>query len=271
MWRELTTDHPVIDFRVLKHRQMWVGTLLGVVMGVGLYAMSFTLPVFLQANLHMTAQRTGLVLLPGAIATAISMAIVGRLTNKFDPRLIITGGAILFATAAWQLSQITSESGARDFFWPLIGRGIGLGMMFVPLTTITLAQLSPQELPQGVGLYNFFRQLGGSFGIAAIATLVARYTAQLRAVLGEHLAMNDPAALGRIETLTRGMIARGADQWTAHQRALILLDRQLFGQASVIAYSKIYTLAAALILLLIPLLLLVRQTKRASGEQVILE
>jgi DHA2 family multidrug resistance protein len=271
MWRELTTDHPVIDFRVLKHRQMWVGTLLGVVMGVGLYAMSFTLPVFLQTNLRMTAQQTGIVLLPGAMATAISMAVVGRLSNRFDPRLIIAAGAILFAAAAWNLSQITGESGAHDFFWPLIGRGVGLGMMFVPLTTITLAQLSPRELPQGVGLYSFFRQLGGSFGIAGIATLVARYTAQYRAVLGEHLAMGDPGALGRIESLTRGMIARGADQWTAHQRALALLDRQLFGQASVLAYSKIYVIAAGLILLLVPLLLLVRQTKGTAGAHAVME
>jgi DHA2 family multidrug resistance protein len=271
MWRELTTDHPAIDFRVLKHRQMWVGTLLGVVMGVGLYAMSFTLPVFLQTNLRMTAQQSGIVLLPGAITTAISMAVVGRLTNKFDPRLIIAGGALIFAAAAWQLSQITGESGAHDFFWPLVGRGIGLGMMFVPLTTITLAQLTPQELPQGVGLYSFFRQLGGSFGIAGIATLVARYTTQFRAVLGEHVAMNDPLALSRIETLTRGMMARGADQWTARERAMALLDRQLFGQASVIAYSRIYVLAAVLILMLIPLLLLVRQTKSSAGDHVMVE
>jgi MFS transporter, DHA2 family, multidrug resistance protein len=272
MWRELTTDHPAIDFSVLKHRQMWVGTLLGVVMGIGLYAMSFTLPVFLQNNLHMTAQQTGIVLLPGALATAVSMGVVGRLTNKFDPRLIITGGALLFAAAAWKLSQVTGLSGARDFFWPLVGRGVGLGMMFVPLTTITLAQLSSQELPQGVGLYSFFRQLGGSMGIAGIATLVARYTTQFRATLGEHIAMNDPLALGRIETLTRGMMARGLDQWTARQDALRLLDRQLFGQASVLAYSRIYMIAAALILLLIPLLLLVRQTKSAvTGDHVVME
>jgi DHA2 family multidrug resistance protein len=92
---------------------------------------------------------------------------VGRLNNKFDPRLTITGGALLFAAAAWALSRITGDSGPRDFFWPLVGRGIGLGMMFVPLTTITLAQLSSAELPQGVGLYSFFRQLGGSLGSRA--------------------------------------------------------------------------------------------------------
>src|SRR5205823_14244142 len=132
----------------------------------------------LKLNLDVTAGQTGIVLSPGALATAVSMAVVGLLTNRYDPRLLITIGAVLFAAAAWQLSEITGESGTRDFFWPLIGRGLGLGMMFVPLTTVTLAQLSPTELPQGVGLYSFFRQLGGSLGIAAIATLVNRYTAQ---------------------------------------------------------------------------------------------
>jgi DHA2 family multidrug resistance protein len=271
LWRELTTDHPVIDFRVMKHRQMWVGTLLGVVMGVGLYAMSFTLPVFLQSDLRMTAQQTGIALLPGAIATAVSMAVVGRINNRFDPRILITIGALVFALAAWQLAHVTSQSGAQDFFWPLIFRGIGLGLMFVPLTTVTLAELSPQELPQGTGLYNFFRQLGGSFGIAGIATLLARYTAQLRQVLGDHVAAGDPGALARVNGLTNAMVARGADMWTARQRALTLIDHQLTAQASVIAYSRIYLLSALLILGLIPLLLLVRQTRGSSGAHSVME
>jgi DHA2 family multidrug resistance protein len=271
VWRELTIEHPVIDFRVLRHRQMWVGTLLGVVMGVGLFASVFTLPVFLQGNLQMTAQQTGLLLAPGALATAVSMAIVGRLTNKYDPRILITIGALLFAGAMFKLSRITGESGGSDFFAALIMRGVGLGMMFVPLTTITLAELTHAELPQGTGLYNFFRQLGGSLGIAAIATLLSHYTAQFRAILAEHLASGDPTTLGRLDMLTRAMIARGADAWTARQRALSILDRELMGQASVIAYSRIYVLSAVLILALIPLLALVRHTRGAAGAPHILE
>src|ERR1019366_2073102 len=116
VWRELTTEHPVIDFRVLRHRQMWVGTILGVVMGVGLFASVFTLPVFLQNNLRMTAQQTGIVLLPGAIATALSMWVVGRLTTKIDARALIASGAMIFALAMWLLSQVTSDSGRTDFF-----------------------------------------------------------------------------------------------------------------------------------------------------------
>src|SRR6266513_4782407 len=271
IWRELTTDDPVIDFRVLKHRQMWVGTVLGVVMGVGLYASVFTLPVFLQSNLRMTAQQTGIVLLPGALATAFSMAIVGRLTNKFDPRILITIGALLFAGAMIRLSRITGESGSFDFFWSLIMRGIGLGMMFVPLTTITLAELSHRELRQGTGLYNFFRQLGGSLGIAAIATLLSHYTAQFRAILAEHISYGDPTTMSRVDMLTRGLMSRGTDAWTARARALEILDRELMGQASVIAYSRIYILSATLILALIPLLVLVRHTRASAGTEHVLE
>jgi MFS transporter, DHA2 family, multidrug resistance protein len=271
LWRELTTREPVIDFRVLRHRQMWVGTVLGVIMGIGLYAMSFTLPVFLQTNLRMTAEQTGIVLLPGAIATALSMLIVGRLTNRVDPRLLITLGAVIFATAAWRLSLITSQSGGHDFFWPLIMRGVGLGLMFVPLTTITLAELTPAELPQGTGLYNFFRQLGGSFGIAGIATLLARYTAQYRAVLAEHVTTLDAASITRVETLTRGMMARGADLATARARAYQLINGELMGQASVIAYSRVYVLSAVIILAIIPLLVLVRQTRGAGGSHAVME
>src|SRR5436305_11696091 len=271
IWRELTTEHPVIDFRVLRRPQMWVGTLLGVVIGVGLFASVFTLPVFLQGNLRMTAQQTGIVLLPGALATALSMAVVGRLTNRFDPRILITIGALLFAAALIRLSRITGESGSADFFGALIMRGVGLGMMFVPLTTVTLAELDHRELAQGTGLYNFFRQLGGSLGIAAIATLLSHYTAQFRAILAEHITIGDPTTITRIDMVTRGLIAKGADQWTARARALEILDRQLMAQASVIAYSRIYVLSATLMLALIPLLILIRQTKGAAGAQHVME
>ncbi len=271
IWRELTTDHPAIDFRVLRHRQMWVGTLLGVVMGIGLYAMSFTLPVFLQGNLHMTAEQTGIVLLPGAIATALSMLVAGRLSNRVDPRILITVGTLIFAAAAWELSLITSLSGASDFFWPLILRGVGLGLMFVPLTTITLAELSPTELPQGTGLYNFFRQLGGSFGIAGISTLIIRFTAENRANLVQHISLSDPATLARLEALTHGFMSRSVDFWTAQRRALAVIDGEVMRQASVIAYSRVYVLSALILLLLIPLLLLVRRTRGAAGSHAIME
>ena len=271
LWRELTTRHPAIEFRVLRHRQMWVGTILSVIMGVGIYASVFTLPVFLQGNLHITAEQTGIVLFPGAIATAVSMFIAGRFARRFDPRALITVGALLFAWSMWLLSEVTGLSGRGDFFWPLVLRGTGLGMMFVPLTTITLAELSPTELPQGTGLYNFFRQLGGSFGIAGVATLLVRYTQQMRARLVEHVAVGMPEVTGRIEMLAHGFMTQGADPVRAHQRALQVLDMQVQNQANILAYGKIYVLSAALILTLIPFLVLVRRTGNGGSGHVLME
>jgi len=211
------------------------------------------------------------VLLPGALATAVSMWVVGRLARRFDARALIASGAAIFALAMWQLSQVTSDSGRTDFFMPLILRGVGLGLMFVPLTTVTLAELSRAELPQGTGLYNFFRQLGGSLGIAAVATIVSHDTTQVRAVLSEHVTSMDPGSLSRVAMLSRAFSARGADAGTALQRAYAVLDRQMLGQASVIAYSHTYILAAGLVLALIPLLVLVRKTKGSGAAEVMLE
>lgn len=263
VWRELTTPDPVIDFRVLRHRPMWVGTLLGVVLGLGLYASVFTLPIFLQGTLHMTAEQTGLILLPGSLSTAFSMLVAGRLIRRLDGRIMVTVGALVFALSMWQMSQITSLSGAEDFTIPLILRGIGLGLMFVPLTTMTLASLEGHELAQGSGLYNFFRQMGGSFGIAMVATLLTRYTTSYRTLLSSKVAASDPLVTGRLSLLQGAM---GSDPVQAHQRALALIDHQITAQASVIANARLYLLSAAIVLVLIPLLSLVPASETRTGS-----
>ena len=265
VWRELVIDEPVIDFRILRHREMTVGTIIGIFFGVGLFGSVFVLPIFLQGMLRMTAWQTGMVILPGALASAISMGVVGRLVNRIDARAFIFAGISLFSVSMWQLAHITAESGAHDFFWPLIWRGLGLGMMFVPLTNITLADLAPREIPAGAALSNFFRQLGGSLGIAAMATLLTHYTQQARAVLTEHVTGYDPVSLERLGALTRGFMSRGTDAVTARQLALRVIDRQVLGQANVIAFGKVYLLSGAILLATLPLLLLVRKTKPSGG------
>ena len=268
VWRELVVDEPVIDFRVLRHRGMAIGTIIGVFFGVALLGSVFVLPIFLQGMLHMTAWQTGLIILPGAIASAVSMAVVGRLTNRIDARLFIVVGMLCFFMSMVGLSRMTAESGTDDFFYPLILRGLGLGMMFVPLTNITLADLDPREIPAGAALSNFFRQLGGSLGIAAMATLLTHYTQQARAVLAEHVTSYDPTSLARVSMLSRGFAARGADAGTAHQLALATIDRQLLGQANVIAFSKVYLLSGAILLSMLPLLLFVRHTRPVAKVSV---
>jgi len=261
VWRELVVEHPVINFRVLRHRDVWIGVVIGVVFGVALFGSVFVLPIFLQGNLHMSAMQTGIVILPGAIMTAVSMVIAGRLSNYVDARVMITTGVVLFAAAMWQLSHITPLSGAQDFFWPLFWRGLGLGLMFVPLTNITLADLEPREVQDGASISIFFRQLGGSFGIAGMAALLTRFTMQARDALGAHLSAGDPTVMQRMSAMTSAFMARGADADAAHRMALTVFDRQLLGQASAIAFSKVYLLSGLLLVLTLPLLMFVRHTR----------
>jgi len=261
VWRELTVDEPVINFRVLLNRQLAGGVMIAAFLGLALYGSVFVLPVFLQGLHGMTANQTGLIILPGAIASAVTMAVVGRNAARLDARVTVPIGAGLFMFAMWKLSLLTFDAGAHDLFWPLIARGVGLGLIFVPLTGATMAELPAQELAQGTGMFNLTRQLGGSVGIALSATLLGRFTAQSRTLLAEHVIAGDPASVARVDMLTRGLMARGMNAITAKQQALAVLDRQMQGQASVLAFSKLYLLSGIALMASLPLLLLFRSGK----------
>src|SRR4051794_14342145 len=261
LWRELTAKEPVINFRVLKSRQLAAGVAIASVLGLALFGSIFVLPIFLQSLHGLTANQTGMVILPGAIASAVTMAVVGRNLNRLDARLTVTIGAVLFFFAMYGLSRMTYVSGPGETFWPLIMRGVGLGLIFVPLTGATMAELKVQELPQGTGMFNLTRQLGGSLGIAIMATLLTRFTAQKKALLTEHLTTMDPTSLGRLDQISRGMMARGVSAASARQQALMILDRQIGAQASVLAFSKIYVLSGIILLCSLPLLFLFKTGK----------
>jgi DHA2 family multidrug resistance protein len=184
---------------------------------------------------------------------------------------MIVSGSLLFALAMWQLAQVTSQSGTQDFFWPLIWRGIGLGLVFVPLTTLTLSDIPPDEIAQASGLFNFFRQIGGSLGIAGMATLLTKYTSEGHAILAEHITAVDPTSQQRIGMLTRAFLARGADLASARRAAMAVIDRQIMGQASVIAFSKIYLLSGVILVISLPLLLLIHRSRAAMKVEVHME
>jgi len=261
---ELRHDEPAINLRLFKQPQFTAGSLMGIVLGAGLFGSVFILPIFLQGMLRMTAWQTGLIILPGAIATAISMAIVGRLSALVDNRLLIIVGSAMFSVGMWQLYSITAQTGASDLFWPLIWRGLGLGLIFVPLTNLTLLQIEPQDLGQATGLNNFARQLGGSFSIAAMASLLTRFVSQEHSILSAGVSAYSPVAQGRVAMISQGMMARGMDPGTAHAAALRAIDGQILLQANVLAFEKIYLLSGLLLLVSLPLLLLFRQGRPTS-------
>jgi DHA2 family multidrug resistance protein len=163
------------------------------------------------------------------------------------------------------MSRMTLASGAGEMFWPLILRGVGLGLTFVPLTNATVSELLPGQIPQGTGLFNLMRQLGGSLGIAIMATLLSRTTGVQKALLTEHVMQYAPETQARLAMITRGLIARGADLATAQRQALAVIDRQIAGQASVLAFSQIYWWSGLVLVGALPLLLIWKHG-RARGQ-----
>ena len=261
IWRELTIDEPIINFRVLKSRQLAAGVSIAAVLGLALFGSIFVLPIFLQ-NLHgLTANQTGMVILPGALASAVTMAFVGKNANRLDARATVTVGALLFFVAMWLLARMTLASGPGETFWPLILRGVGLGLIFVPLTNASMAEVKSAELAQGTGMFNLTRQLGGSLGIAIMATMLTRFTVQKKSLISEHVTTMDPISLGRWDTITRGLISRGVNPLVAKQQALLVIDHQIQAQASVLAFSKIYILSGVILLMSLPLLFLFKTGK----------
>jgi len=245
----------------LNSRQLAVGVVFGGVLGICLYATVFVLPVYLQNLQNFTAEQTGFVILPGALASAFTMASMGRFTGKFDGRLSILAGVAIFALAMWKHAHFTTDSGMSDFFWPLIFRGVGLGLIFVPLTNLALADLPMSKIPNGTGLFNLMRQLGGSVGIAVSATLVQRFTAIHRADLIANVTAFSEVTRERLAGITARLIATGTPAALADSKALMVLNGQVTRQALMLSFEQLFLLFGACFVVSLPLLLLMHKAK----------
>ena len=193
------------------------------------------------------------------------MAVMGRTAGKFDGRLSILAGVGLFALSMWKHAHFTTDSGMPDFFWPLILRGVGLGLIFVPLTNLALADLPMSKIPNGTGLFNLMRQLGGSVGIALSATLVQRFQAIHRVDLIANVTPYAEAARERLALIGARLAATGTPPGLVDAKALKILDLQVTRQAMMLSFEQLFLLFAAVFVLSLPLLLLMHKSKGMPG------
>jgi MFS transporter, DHA2 family, multidrug resistance protein len=223
------------------------------------------LPVYLQSLQGFTANQTGLVILPGALASAFTMGTMGRLRGRFDGRISVVAGVAIFMVAMWQMSHFTTLSGRGDFFWPLVLRGVGLGLIFVPLTNLALAELPMAKIPNGTGLFNLMRQLGGSVGIAVSATLVQRFQAIHRGDLIANVTQYSEVTRERLAAIAARLIATGTPAPLADSKALMVLNGQVTRQAMMLSFEQLFLLFGACFVLSLPLLLLMHKSKSLPG------
>ncbi len=263
IWRELTFRNPVVQLRVLKNGNLRVGTILSFIMGFGLYGSTFIIPLYTQATLGWTATDAGMLMIPAALMTAFMMPIIGKLLQKGVPQQYLVSGGMLifFLFCFWGYRILTPNTGKDAFFWMLMLRGIGMGLLFIPVTTLALSTLKGKEIGEGAAFTGMMRQLGGSFGIAAITTFMARKNMLHRNDLVSQLNVNDPDLQNRISTLQHGFMAKGMGEQTALQSAYKMLDISVMRQASVLSYMDVFLYIGLLFLICIPFVLMVKGNK----------
>src|SRR5579871_172151 len=262
IWRELSTDHPVVNFRIIKQRSFGIGIITTFTLGFALYGSVFIFPVFCQNLLGFTAQQTGLILFPGGLATIAMMPFIGIMLKRGVPaQFMATAGFVLFFIFTWMLSNSTLLSGTNDFFWPLIIRGVGMSLLFVPLTTLALQDLKGPDIGQGTGLNNMMRQLGGSFGIAILTTLIHIKSGVVRNGLIEKISVYNPAYQQRNQQMVQTFISKGFSPLNAQQMANQAMEGNVIKQTMLLTYDNMYLIIGVFVLCCIPIIFLQRFKK----------
>ncbi len=263
IWRELTIDNPVIELRVLKDKNLAVGTIFTFILGFGLYGSTFIIPLFTQSILGWTALQAGLLLVPSSLTTGLMMPVVGQLLQRGVPQkyLVAGGFAIFFLYSFWAYQILTPTTGEGNFFWLLIVRGAGLGLLFVPITTLSLSTLQGKEIGEGASFTGMVRQLGGSFGIALISTFISRETFTHRADMIQYINPYDPAVQQRIQGLQQNFMSNGITPDIALKKAYQMMEFSVLKQASLLTYMDVFLYIGIFFLLCVPVVLLVKPAK----------
>ena len=257
IWRELSIDYPIVNFNIMRHRSFSVGMFTSFLLGFGLYGSVFVFPVFCQNLLGFSAQQTGEILFPGGLCTIIMMPFIGKLLNKGVPAQFMAAiGIFLFFVFTTMLSKSTLLSGTGDFFLPLVIRGVGMALLFVPLTTMAMADLKGPEVGQGSGLNNMMRQLGGSFGIAALTTLIQLRQGFHRSNLLSNINPYNPAFVQRFNIYVQGFEAKGKSLLDATHMAYSAIEGTVIKQTLLLTYADAYWVSGIIMLFSIPLVFL---------------
>ncbi|MBW4521562.1 MAG: DHA2 family efflux MFS transporter permease subunit [Scytolyngbya sp. HA4215-MV1] len=252
--RELSIKAPAVDLRVLRHRSLAAGSVYSGILGMGLYGALFAVPLFAQGVLGFSAMQTGFLLAPGALASAIMMVLLGKISSKVDARLLVGLGAIGTTLVMFDLARITPQSGTEDLFWPLVWRGATTVLMFLPLSLAALGSLPKQDISAGSGFYNLTRQLGGSIGIAILTTLLEQREAFHKSILLAKLTPYNLQTTQRLDALTALFQSRGFDATTAHHQAIASLEQLINTQSAILSYADIFRFVGIIFLCSLPLL-----------------
>ena len=258
--REFTVRHPVVNLRVLRERTYSMGVFLITVLGFVLYGSLVLLPIFLQTLLGYPALQAGIAMAPRGFGSFLAMPVVGILVARSDPRKLLTMGLFIASLTLFWLSRLNLEVGYWDVAWPQFIQGISLGLLFVPLTTITMSSVPVHEMGNATSIFNLMRNIGGSMGIAAVTTLLSRRQQVHINRLGESVTPYGEASRETLEGIRRSMMAHGSDAVTALQHAYAAVYGKVQQQAALLSFNDVFWLLAVMFLCMLPLIWLMKRS-----------
>jgi MFS transporter, DHA2 family, multidrug resistance protein len=259
--RELKSDHPVVDLRAFRERTYSVGVFLMTVLGFVLYGSLVLLPILLQTLLGYPSLQAGIALAPRGMGSFLAMPVVGLILGRVDARKLLALGLMGGSLTLFWFGALNLQTGYWDIFWPQFIQGVSLGLLFVPLTTITMDPISPEKMGNATSIFNLMRNIGGSMGIAASTTFLARRQQLHINELGTHVNVYNPVARQAFEGLRNAFLSRGADLTTAMDRARVALFGMVSRQAAMMSFTDVFRWLALLFLAALPLLLLMRSPR----------
>lgn len=266
IWREMTYKYPIVELRVLRDGNLRMGVILSFVQGFGLFGSTFIIPLYTQTILGWDATQSGMLMIPSTLMVAFMMPIIGQMIQRGVPHkyLIAIGMIVFFVYSLLTYKIITPQTGAENFFWVLMIRGVGLGLLSVPISTMALSTLKGVEIGQGAAFSGMMRQLGGSFGVALISTYLSRDIIGHRSNIANHLDMYDPDVQNRIHGIAAGMQAKGMAPNVALKSAYALMDGSVSMQATVLSYMDIFLYVGCMFLICVPFVLIFIKRSKAK-------
>ncbi len=260
--RELTAEHPIIDLSVFRYRSYAVGTFLMTTVGFVLYGSTVLLPLLMQEVLGYTATHAGITNLPRGLASFLFMPVVGFLVGKVDARKLLAMGFLATAFAMYRISQFSLDVGFWNFWWPLMVQGAGLGLIFVPLTTVTNDPVPNERMGNATSIFNLMRNIGASIGISMVETMQVRKQQMHINILAQHVSSTSPQAQQTIHRMTAFFLSRGGSSASATQRAYGAIWGIVLRQATMLSYNDVFRFLAWMFVAMFPLIFLMRKAKK---------
>lgn len=253
---ELRCKSPVVNLRVLKDRNLTLGSVMGLIFGISLFGTTFILPQFTQQLLGYPAFQAGLALAPRAMTLILFMPLVGWLYQRTGARAMVFTGIFVIIWSYYDLAQLNMQASFQDLVPPLMIMGMGMPFMFIPLSTVSLCSVPRSDMTDASGLYTLARRVGGNIGYALVAVLLNRGEQIHHARLSEHISDLNMISHNYQSALQGTFQNMGMDAITSAKLALATLERTLSQQATMLAYNDISLFFGMLFFLLVPMVFL---------------